>query len=232
MQHTRISTTPWIPNVGKKNSKEDHINCFRKNWLHPPPFIQYSHNAYATSLSLRYNFSLWCEGWSQFRRELKNRGPFLIFLPVPWALGSLLEIGGESQQAGDHPTHPHHSSTLEPAWKNIPVNILPTMNGGSVKHIFRFKLLNLKGLSHEIDFENVDENLQILALTRAAAGFWIFQRHLWFLVQAFLTEVVSFNKQPIRGSVGFAWANRSKALTNIRAPGELQLSVGLLFAHQ
>jgi hypothetical protein len=30
---------------------------------------------------------------------------------------------------------------------------------------------NLKGLSHEIDFKNVDENGQILALTRAAAGF-------------------------------------------------------------
>jgi hypothetical protein len=30
---------------------------------------------------------------------------------------------------------------------------------------------NLKGLSYEIDFENVDENGQILALIRAAAGF-------------------------------------------------------------
>jgi|LakMenEpi03Aug12_release.lakeMendotaPanAssembly.Ray.scaffolds.fasta_scaffold4740191_1 hypothetical protein len=30
---------------------------------------------------------------------------------------------------------------------------------------------NLKGLSHEIDFKNVDENRQILALIRAAAGF-------------------------------------------------------------
>jgi hypothetical protein len=29
----------------------------------------------------------------------------------------------------------------------------------------------LKGLSHEIDFKNIDENGQILALTRAAAGF-------------------------------------------------------------
>ncbi len=36
----------------------------------------------------------------------------------------------------------------------------------------------LKGLSYEIDFKNVDENWQILALTRAAAGFWIFQKHL------------------------------------------------------
>ncbi len=29
----------------------------------------------------------------------------------------------------------------------------------------------LKELSHEIDFKNVDENGQILALIRAAAGF-------------------------------------------------------------
>ncbi len=41
----------------------------------------------------------------------------------------------------------------------------------------------LKGLSHEIDFKNVDENGQIFALIRAAAGFWIFRRHLWFLVE-------------------------------------------------
>ncbi len=33
------------------------------------------------------------------------------------------------------------------------------------------KFLHLKGLSHEIDFKNVDENGQILALLRAAAGF-------------------------------------------------------------
>jgi hypothetical protein len=50
--------------------------------------------------------------------------------------------------------------------------------------------------------------------------------------QAFLTEAVLFYKEPIRGSVDFVSANRSKALTNIGAPGELQLSVGLLFAHQ
>jgi hypothetical protein len=36
----------------------------------------------------------------------------------------------------------------------------------------------LKGLSHEIDFKNVDENGQILALTSAAAGFCIFKRLL------------------------------------------------------
>ncbi len=45
------------------------------------------------------------------------------------------------------------------------------------------KLQILKGLSHEIDFYNVDENLQMLALIRAAAGLWIFWRHLWFLVE-------------------------------------------------
>jgi hypothetical protein len=43
---------------------------------------------------------------------------------------------------------------------------------------------------------------------------------------------VLFYEQPIRGSVYFVEANRIKALTNIRAPGELQLPVGLLFAHQ
>jgi hypothetical protein len=37
---------------------------------------------------------------------------------------------------------------------------------------------HLKGLSHEIDFKNVVENGQILALIRAAAGFLIFRRHL------------------------------------------------------
>ncbi len=35
----------------------------------------------------------------------------------------------------------------------------------------RVKNYLLKGLSHEIDFKNVDENEQILALIRAAAGF-------------------------------------------------------------
>jgi hypothetical protein len=38
-------------------------------------------------------------------------------------------------------------------------------------NMFRFYRNHLKGLSHEIDFKNVDENGQILALTRAAAGF-------------------------------------------------------------
>ncbi len=42
----------------------------------------------------------------------------------------------------------------------------------------KFKDDILKGLSYEIDFENVDKNLQILALIRAAACFQIFRRHL------------------------------------------------------
>ncbi len=54
-------------------------------------------------------------------------------------------------------------------------NFLPTSNTATS--------FTLKGLSHEIDFKNVDENWQILALTRAAAGYWIFQWHLWFLVE-------------------------------------------------
>ncbi len=41
----------------------------------------------------------------------------------------------------------------------------------------------LKGLSHEIDFKNVDAKWQILALIRVAAGFWIFQTYLWFFVE-------------------------------------------------
>ncbi len=36
----------------------------------------------------------------------------------------------------------------------------------------------LKGLSHEIDFDNIDKNRRMLALISAAAGFWIFQMHL------------------------------------------------------
>ncbi len=33
----------------------------------------------------------------------------------------------------------------------------------------------LKGLSHEIDFDNYDENWQMLALIISAAVFWIFE---------------------------------------------------------
>ncbi len=90
---------------------------------------------------------------------------------------------------------------------------------------------SLKWLSYEIDFNKVVENWQTLALIRAAAGFWIFRRHLWFLIeikhllsgkcqnhaityvirlilylysrQAFLTNAVSFYEQPIGGSVCF-----------------------------
>ncbi len=47
----------------------------------------------------------------------------------------------------------------------------------------RLAYQSLKGLSHEIDFKNVDENGHILALLRAAAGFRIFWRLLWFLVE-------------------------------------------------
>ncbi len=42
---------------------------------------------------------------------------------------------------------------------------------------------HLKGLSYEIDFENVDKNWQIVALIMAVAGFWIFLRHLLFLAE-------------------------------------------------
>ncbi len=36
----------------------------------------------------------------------------------------------------------------------------------------------LKGLSHEIDFDNIEKNLRMLALINAAAGFRFFQMHL------------------------------------------------------
>ncbi len=44
-------------------------------------------------------------------------------------------------------------------------------------------ILFLKGLSHEIDFDNIDKNWGMLALISAAAGFWLFWRRLWFLVE-------------------------------------------------
>jgi hypothetical protein len=44
---------------------------------------------------------------------------------------------------------------------------LPSYINSYALHFFK----HLKGLSHEIDFKNVDENGQILALIRAAAGF-------------------------------------------------------------
>ncbi len=132
--------------MGEKNSKADHPDCFVRIGS-PSGFIsQYSHNAclVPTYLSLSLSFFSVMRGEEPILTGVKKSWSFLIFLPVAWALGSLLEIGSESQQAGDHPTHPHHSSILEPAWNNIPVNILPTKNGGSVKDIFKFKLLNLK----------------------------------------------------------------------------------------
>jgi len=43
-----------------------------------------------------------------------------------------------------------------------------------------FSFLCLKGLSHEMDFNNVDENLQMLALLGAAAGFEFFEAPLIF----------------------------------------------------
>jgi hypothetical protein len=45
--------------------------------------------------------------------------------------------------------------------------------GKAIRH---YSTASLKGLSHEIDFKNVVENGQILALIRAAAGFLIFRR--------------------------------------------------------
>ncbi len=44
--------------------------------------------------------------------------------------------------------------------------------------------LSLKGLSYEIDFENIDKNWQIVPLIRAAAGFRIFRRHIQFFCKS------------------------------------------------
>ncbi len=43
--------------------------------------------------------------------------------------------------------------------------------GGGLALLTYILTYRLKGLSHEIDFKNVVENGQILALIRAAAGF-------------------------------------------------------------
>ncbi len=48
--------------------------------------------------------------------------------------------------------------------------------------VFSF-LDSLKGLSHEIDFKNVDKNLQNLAYPRDAAGFLIFCGSYDFIIQ-------------------------------------------------
>ncbi len=45
------------------------------------------------------------------------------------------------------------------------------------------KQITLKGLSHEIDFDNFDKNWRMLSLISTAASFWIFWRRLWFLVE-------------------------------------------------
>jgi hypothetical protein len=51
-------------------------------------------------------------------------------------------------------------------------NVQLTYHSGGVNFNFQVQsFVHLKGLSHEIDFKNVDENGQILTLTRAAAGF-------------------------------------------------------------
>ncbi len=43
--------------------------------------------------------------------------------------------------------------------------------------------VNLKGLSHEIDFKHFDKNLQNLALVSDAAGFYFFRGSNDFLMQ-------------------------------------------------
>jgi hypothetical protein len=50
-------------------------------------------------------------------------------------------------------------------------NVFSLENRLRLFFLYISKIPILKGLSYEIDFENVDENLQILALIRAAAGF-------------------------------------------------------------
>jgi len=54
--------------------------------------------------------------------------------------------------------------------KNLDESPGLTMNFKNLNKKFRQPKV-LKGLSHEIDFKNVDENRQILSLIRAAAGF-------------------------------------------------------------
>jgi hypothetical protein len=58
-------------------------------------------------------------------------------------------------------------------WQLLPFFLAATRSKMQV-----LKINYLKGLSHEIDFKNVVENGQILALIRAAAGFLIFRRLL------------------------------------------------------
>ncbi len=59
--------------------------------------------------------------------------------------------------------------------------ICPSRSRCSCKKIMLWSIL--KGLSHEIDFDNIAKNWRMLAFISAAAGFLIFRRHLWFLVE-------------------------------------------------
>ncbi len=75
-------------------------------------------------------------------------------------------------------------------WLTIPLFILHyalyniiTSQSNKVLLKVSKQLRYLKGLSHEVDFNNIDKNWQMLVLISAAAGFWIFRRHLWFLVE-------------------------------------------------
>ncbi len=94
----------------------------------------------------------------------------------------LWEVGGRSQfmrrdrHCGTLCTNPFtevDTSRLHNMWRLIQLRTPGTL---SICTMFGA----LKGLSHEMDFHNVDENWQILALLSAAAGFWIFRRPLWF----------------------------------------------------
>ncbi len=53
-------------------------------------------------------------------------------------------------------------------------NFNPSKSDSMGCTVFFIILSYLKGLSNEIDFENIDKNVQNLALLRDAAGFWIF----------------------------------------------------------
>ena len=55
--------------------------------------------------------------------------------------------------------------------RGVFMRICGLQNVGWSLQLIHIYVYNLKGLSYEIDFENVDENWQILALTRAAVGF-------------------------------------------------------------
>jgi hypothetical protein len=111
----------------------------------------------------------------------------------------------------------------------------------------RASLLVVKGTVLRDRFRKCWRKLTDLGFNKTC--FWFFRRDLWFLVEIknilsgkcenhpdslcnpinlvtelkakpFLPMNVSFYEQPIRGSVCFVYANRSKAMTIIRAPGE------------